>query len=91
MSTSTQAIRNATNLNQLLVSLRAYEDAIQSEDPLPVETMLMNGGVDICELPTFGGNQPSDTSGVWSWDQDHLLVGEGRFSEWRIVERADWQ
>jgi hypothetical protein len=26
-------------------------------------------------LPTFGGPAPRDTSGVWSWDATHLLVG----------------
>ena len=36
-------------------------------------------------LPTFGGNEPSDTSGVWSWDADSLLVGEG--SDLEIVPR----
>jgi hypothetical protein len=29
------------------------------------------------ELPTFGGEEPSDTNGVWSWDETHLLIGEG--------------
>ena len=27
-------------------------------------------------LPTFGGEEPTDTSGVWSWDEGRLLVGE---------------
>lgn len=25
-------------------------------------------------LPTFGGDEPKDTAGVWSWDRDRLLV-----------------
>ena len=30
---------------------------------------------DWCELPTFGGAEPSDTYQVWSWDDTHLLRG----------------
>lgn len=26
-------------------------------------------------LPTFGGDEPDDKRGVWSWDQESLLVG----------------
>lgn len=26
-------------------------------------------------LPTFGGEEPADTSGVWSWDEDRVIVG----------------
>lgn len=27
------------------------------------------------ELPTFGGDEPDSTFGVWSWDEARLLVG----------------
>ena len=27
------------------------------------------------DLPTFGGAEPADTSGVWSWDETRLLEG----------------
>ena len=27
------------------------------------------------ELPTFGGEGPGDTYGVWSWDEENLIVG----------------
>ena len=30
------------------------------------------------ELPTFGGPDPADTTGVWSWDATRLLIGPGR-------------
>lgn len=39
-------------------------------------------------LPIFGGDQPSDAMGVWSWDVDNLLVGEG--SGFEIVSREEW-
>ena len=27
------------------------------------------------DLPTFGGDEPADTCGVWSWDADRVIVG----------------
>ena len=31
--------------------------------------------IDWTSLPTFGGEEPQDTAGVWSWDATRLLVG----------------
>jgi hypothetical protein len=56
-------------------------------------------GIDITDLPKFGGEAPTDTdkdreretrATVWSWDEDRLLVGAGAFSEWSIVPRKEW-
>ena len=33
-------------------------------------------GIDADALPTFGGDPPDDTTGVWSWDTLCLLVGD---------------
>lgn len=47
------------------------------------------------DLPTFGGSEPDETGGVFSWDASGLLVcGEGpdfckRTREWRS-ERRPW-
>lgn len=30
---------------------------------------------DMADLPTFGGAEPGDTQGVWSWDAARLIVG----------------
>lgn len=46
------------------------------------------GGLDWTALPTFGGAEPRDTSGVWSWDEGRLLVGTCG-SDLRIVSRND--
>lgn len=27
------------------------------------------------DMPSFGGEEPRCTAGVWSWDETHLLVG----------------
>lgn len=34
-----------------------------------------HGEIDWSSLPVFGGDEPSDTWGVWSWDERFLLVG----------------
>lgn len=39
-------------------------------------------------LPTFGGDEPRSTSGVWSWDATRLLVGTCA-DDLRIVPRED--
>ena len=30
--------------------------------------------VNMQALPTFGGNEPDETDGVWSWDRRRLLI-----------------
>lgn len=34
-----------------------------------------HGEIDWTSLPTFGGPEPVDTQGVWSYDATRLLVG----------------
>lgn len=53
---------------------------------LPRETG-ETGPIDMSSLPTFGGAEPDDTGGIWSWDETRLLVGSGRL---RIVTREEW-
>jgi|TARA_R110001583_G_scaffold26157_2_gene94378 hypothetical protein len=36
-----------------------------------------HGEIDMTNLPTFGGPNPVNTVGIWSWDQTRLLVGDG--------------
>lgn len=43
-------------------------------------------GVDLTSLPTFGGEEPSDTQGVYSWDEGRLLIDDGD-GGYEIVER----
>ena len=40
-------------------------------------------------IPTFGGDAPDDTTHVWSWDEDRLLVGTCS-DEYEIVTREEW-
>ena len=43
--------------------------------------------IDWTSLPEFGGDAPESTEGVWSWDEERLLVGEGW--SWEIVDREE--
>lgn len=46
------------------------------------------GELDWTSLPTFGGDEPRNTFGIWSWDATRVLVGEdARYL--RIVDRDD--
>ena len=81
-------VSRSPDLRALIDNLRAFERAYSAQDDdRDTESALKRHGVDICELPTFGGATPRKTTGVWSWDDDRLLVGEGAFSEWHIIDR----
>lgn len=70
---NTQAkVNDCTTLDELLDVLQGMED---SRD------------VDMTSLPTFGGTEPKDTSGIWSWDKTRLIIGTG--SDYEIVDRDD--
>ncbi len=52
---------------------------------------LKHGELDTTSLPTFGGPEPADTQGVWSWDEERLLVGtcpSDVMLEWRTEPEA---
>lgn len=78
-------IRNAKDLWALHDALCAFENALNQDDS--TESALNDVGIDICMLPTFGGNVPASTVEVWSWDEDHVLAGVGPFRDWQIEKR----
>ena len=65
---------DAANLDELLTAVRTLTPGADRDRIMT-------------ELPTFGGNTPKDTAGIWSWDEDSLLVGEGT-DDLEIVPRA---
>lgn len=54
------------NLRDLCDALNAF---VPSRDNERLEDV-----IDLCNLPTFGGDAPADTTGIWSWDADSILV-----------------
>ena len=43
----------------------------------------------MADLPVFGGEEPSNTSEIWSWDLNNLLVGTCS-EDFRIISRKEW-
>ena len=40
------------------------------------------------DLPSFGGDEPANTDGIWSWDEYRLLVGSCA-DDLEIIDRGD--
>src|SRR5680860_225451 len=71
---------------QPMQSLDELLKAINHHDPrLPWSPY---GGLDLDEVPTFGGEPPNVMQGIVSWDPKRLLVRNGRDTE--IVRRVQW-
>jgi len=66
------------------------QTAASLEDLMDILSELERNGevYDSSSLPLFGGPDIEDTSEVWSWDEDSVIVGAG-FSDWEIVSRAE--
>lgn len=60
--------------------LRSLLETLQELAPVDDEIMM--------RLPTFGGEEPTYSDGIWSWDATHLLVGTCA-ADLRMVPRAD--
>ena len=41
------------------------------------------------DLPTFGGKEPADKIGIWSWDSSNLLIGTCQ-DDLAIISRQEW-
>jgi len=53
---------------------------------------IMSNDIDdqtMSDLPTFGGDIPSDTTHIWSWDEERLLVGTCS-TDYGIMTRKEW-
>lgn len=89
-------IKGAPNLKALRAAVLEFLEVHQEYDQeFPSEASyadveMGSRGVDLCYLPTFGGDAPSDTLGVWSWSPTHLLVGD-HWGHTKIIERAEWE
>ena len=67
------------NLKDLFDAMKAGSESIMDPD---------HPGQWSTSLPTFGGEEPASTAGVWSWDETHLIVGTCE-DDLRIVARAE--
>jgi hypothetical protein len=69
-------VLNAANLDDLFAALRAWNASGADLD---------EAGFDMTALPAFG-DEPANTSGVWSWDAERMIVGAS-LDEIRLVAR----
>lgn len=63
-------------------------DLLQKHNALDENSGWTKYELDLCNLPKFGGNEPDDTAGIWSWDKNRLLIGES--ANFKIVSRASY-
>lgn len=77
-------IKSASSLRELCDAINEFRDA--SDDEADDENELKRRGVDLCQLPAFGGPEPRDTTNVWSWDEDSLMIANG---DMEIIARKD--
>ena len=86
-------VTSATDLDDLLDILRSAESHL-NEIRQNADWQHLGGGIDnflgidLTSLPTFGGDEVEDSDGVWSWDAERVLTGEGSINEWTIEARC---
>jgi hypothetical protein len=76
-NTINAAIQSAADLNQLFAAIESYQDKGTRIDEV----------ADLCGLPTYGGDEPVSTIGIWSWDPGRMIVSDynGNF----VIESRD--
>ena len=83
------AVKEASSLSELCEALRVLESGIKQWNErslFPIyDNVRIDELIDITELKTFGGVEPRDTAGIWSWDATHLLVRE--CGDWKTDAR----
>lgn len=72
-------VNEAGSLDALLAVLVVTDTSEQSQHDGQLWT----------KLPTYGGEEPRSTHGVWSWDETRLLVTD--YAGLRIVRRDEWR
>ncbi|EOA4363618.1 hypothetical protein ACH2GK_003962, partial [Proteus mirabilis] len=78
------AVNNAESLTDLCNSLNELADYIRNSDDDYIQKI--EDIIKIDDLKTFGNNEPSDTSEIFSWDDDNYLMYD---NNWYIVSRSD--
>ncbi len=52
---------------------------------------MAGGRLDMSSLPTFGGEEPSDTAEIWSWDADSYLMTGDADRPFVVIPREQWE
>lgn len=76
MNATQKAVNEARDIFELCDVLNRYEE---------VAGVRLEDVVDLCDLPTFGGDWDCRAVGVWSWDEENILVWDDAYA---VVPRA---
>ena len=77
------------NANERIAAATDLDGLLGVLNDLDYETLKYMGN-DLTDLPTYGGTEPGDTSEVWSWDADRLIVSGNQGYEIVNREDAEW-
>jgi hypothetical protein len=69
-------------LSKKLKSAKSLEDLLEH-----IQSGSTISDRDMSKLPTFGGDEPDGTLGIFSWDKTRLLVQT--HTGWKIVKRDE--
>ncbi|MDF0606777.1 hypothetical protein HZU77_014110 [Neisseriaceae bacterium TC5R-5] len=74
------------SVSDVITSLSELADVLNGLiENASVEVDYEEYGLDTTDLPTFGGLEPKDTRGIYSWDANNFLIKDDR--DWRVVSR----
>lgn len=77
-------INNADSLTSLCDSLNELAECIRNSDDEFIQKI--DDVIKTSELKTFSNNAPTDTSDIYSWDDDNYLMYD---NDWYIESRND--
>lgn len=64
---------DAATLDDLLALLEERSNALDADERL-------EDAIDLADLPTYGGDEPRDTHGIYSWDESRVLAYDNGWS-----------
>ena len=87
MSEFNEKVLAAKSLIELCETLNGYK-----RDENDDYSNGLSDATDLTDLPLFGGDEPSDTDGIFSWDKNNLLIDNSEILEgddWKIISREE--
>jgi hypothetical protein len=81
-----EKIAGSTSLIELMDNLNSAETALSQEAERHGVDWTDIANIDTTSLPIFGGPEPNDKTGIYSWDEDSYLIPDNDGS-WTIVDR----
>jgi hypothetical protein len=80
---------NSTNIGERIINAGSLDELAEVLNEYDDEDTKLGEMIDLSSLPSYGGPEPSDTRGIWSWDDRRLLVRDNPMQQFIIVDRPD--